>query len=775
MKEKLSTTYDKSTNSAANTLFATLREEFARETHGDFKLENPDKASLTRAITALKKDDWDFSDSALKKVSGVRVSFTNQRTGKVESDVYKIKELKELWENGNYRLPDWRTLADFLLTLQRAYLEVADKVRSKQDRERAVQTLSTLEVYGDAKAYKYSIPKPIISKFIQVWKRKPTPIDKSFLYNHLRKDSDGELYWMKDPQEIKPDKNGNIEEYIEVNVKEDDFWQSFWFINEEKIDNYLNAIPSAMCKIRDERPEAEGLPDESVEDVLLMQFPIAFLSILHMQTVYTVSIDCTKEKDNESLSFCRYDVGAFMGKEKGMLHDTQSIKTTLANNLFTGAYFSKAHVQELKQVSNSRGTAFAYIDLNGIDTVGRAGIERAKAGEAAPPLPPKWGRYLMGVKGDKPIFPIDTKMCLFRLAAFIATVADTSVPALRQVLYVFGDGECGKTTLLEAIRRLIGPSACTTLGGEPKDWCDSKTFAIRNKALVVVSEMGTEPEKFFQDTMIKSMTGQGHFPLRKLYGMAHDYDAEHLMIVVSVNGKMAVKDDFVSSRILPIGMTKNYLFTEMRSKTDLWEDLLSERAEFLQWCFDTKAYYGAQTRPDGRPFMLGPELDMVVTDADYEHLLHSDDELTAEFVSNLRGTAIQHIGQLPNCPFRHLMVYSQSEITKGLNEYRDLLIQKIFVLDPEAQMSNTELNFAMNRFLTDNDDPEIAFLLKELGFKVTKDASIMKGPAFKELRTALLDKGVESKNQGKGRFYCGIRLRRKDERKSLHLGGKEEV
>jgi hypothetical protein len=274
--------------------------------------------------------------------------------------------------------------------------------------------------------------------------------------------------------------------------------------------------------------------------------------------------------------------------------------------------------------------------------------------------------------------------------------------------------------------------------------------------------------------MIKSMTGQGQFQLRKLYGMAHDYDAEHLMAAVSVNGRMAVKDDFVSSRILPIGMTKNYLFSEMRSKTDLWADLLSERKEFLQWCFDTKAYYGAQTRPNGQPFMLGPELDLVVTDADYENLLHSDDELTAEYVSTLRGTAIQHIGQLPNCPFRHLMVYSQSEITKGLNEYRDLLIQKLFVLDPEVQMSNTELNYAMNKVLTENDDPEVIFLLRELGFKMSKDSSILKGSAFKELRTALLDKGVEAKNSGKGRFYIGVRLRRKDEQKSLHLDGVEE-
>lgn len=764
MKEKVSTLYDNKTNSVKNSLFATLQDDFSRETHGVFTLGNPDKPSLSKVIAKIRKENG-ITDSTKKLKSGVRVSSINPRTGQIETAVYKVYELEELWANGDYTLSSWRSLLDFLMAYQQSYLDVADKVRMKQNAERDIQSPSTLEVYGETDSYRASKPKPILGRFIPVYKRQPTEVDKDFLYDNLRKDSDGSLYWKR--SFCKEGESG----YVLVDEKKPDFWMEFWKTNEEKIAWYLNAIPANLCKIRDERVD-DGLPDKCVEDQLLAIFPMAFLAILHMQTVYSVMIDCETQK--ESLAFCRYDVGVYMGREKGMLCDTQSIKDALASNLFKGAYFNTNFVQTLQQASNAQGLAFSYIDLSGVDVSGRTGVQRAEASEDVPELPPKWSVFLKGINGNTPIFPIDTRMCELRLAYFVACVADASIPSIRQALYVFGDGECGKTTILEAISKIIGLDCCATLGGSPEDWVDSKTFSLINKVLAIIPEVAEEPHKIFESPFFKSATGGGTFQLRKLFGMANDYTPQHLLFAMSVNGKLSVSTDYVASRILPIAMTKNYMFSQMRSKRDLIADLLSERKEFLQWCFDTKAYYEHQKRGDGTPFSMStPSGVLIVTDAQFKSLLRSSDPLTSDFVSSIRNEALQNVGQVPGCAYRHLTVYSQTEITKSLTEFRDLLIKKLFVFESEAILKNIDLNYRLVQALSDSSDPELSFLLKELGFKMTKDQSVLKGMPFKDLRASLLSKGVTAENPHGQRVYVGVRLRRKDEKIMLHFEGEE--
>ena len=753
-KEKLSEVYDNSTNSTIGTLFEDLRGEFEIQTHSEFHLCSPDKRSLSKTILMLSKTPH-VEGRDVKKKSGVRLTWADAFSGKDVTEVVTIEKLQNMWTSGKYQLASWRTLQDFLKVLQRGYEQVADKVRAKQSRERERLSPSTLEVYGETGSYRQSKATPIIGRYIPTYERRPTEADSKFLYNHLRRDSSDTLYWCG------KDTNGQ-DTVIEIDVKEPDFWLSFWATNDDLISHYLNEIPTELCRLRDEHAEdGIGLPPKSIEEELLPFFPIALLSVLHMATVFSVSIDTETEK--ECLDFCRYDVG--IKTRDGLLCDKATIKTTLTDTLFDGAYFNPAYVTRLKQVSNAVGTAFTVIPLDGVDTTGRKGKELAESKSEPPKLPPEWAKFLHGTDGKRCIFPNDPRMCELRLAFFVAVCANASFKNIRQALYVFGDGECGKTTLLEAIRIVIlGEEACATLGGSPKDWYDSKTFGLKNKALVVVQEVDEHPEEIFNDSMFKAITGSGVIQLRKLYSMSNDYKPEHLMFAMSVNSKMAIKDDFVSSRILPLGMAKNYLFSEQRHPTEIFDSLRPERELFLQWCFDTKAYYENQTRINGEAFSMTTSGGvLVLTDDEFDNILATDTPLTADYIASCRVEAIQHIGQIPGCSYRHLNVYSQSELTKTKLELLEEFVSKVFVFEKSAEMKAKELQILLYELVT-RKEKKLQFYLSELGIEVPKGKSMIAGRGYMDLVAYFCEKrGVSKTRRNCGYVYTGVRPRTKDE------------
>lgn len=748
-KEKLSEVYDNSTNSQINTLFAKLKEEFEKVTHGEFHLESPDKRALSKAVQLFSKTP-NPEGTDIKKKSGVRLRWADAFTGKEVNEVVSIEKLQGMWTSGKYQLGAWRTLPDFLLALQRGYMEVAQNVRQKQSRERERLSPSTLEVYGETGSYQQSKAIPIIGRYIQTFDRKPTEADKDFLYKHLRRDATDTLYWVG--------KDGDV---MEVDVDNPDFWDSFWAINDSVISWYLNAIPEDLCRLRDERAEdGIGLPPTTVEEELLPKYPIAVLSILHMSTIFSVSLDLDTGK--ESLDFCRYDVG--IKTRDGLLCDKITVKAKLIETLFDGAYFNRKHVTQLKQVSNAQGTAFTTISLDGVDTAGSNGKALAESKSEPPKLPPEWSRYLHGSNGKRCIFPIDPRMCELRLAFFVAVCADISLKPIRQALYVFGDGECGKTTLLETIRIVImGESACTTLGGSPKDWYDSKVFGLRNKALVVIQEVDEHPEDIFNDPMFKAATGGSTLQLRKLYSMAHDYKPEHLLWAMSVNSRMNIKDDFVASRMLPLGMTRNYTISEMRHPTEIYESLRPEREAFLQWCYDTKAYYENLTRANGEKFSMTTSGGvLVLTDDEFDNVLGTSEPLTTEYITNARVEAIQHIGQIPGCSYRHLNVYSQSELTKTKRELLAEFTSRILVFETSATMEAKVFQQLLFE-LTFVKDRRLSYYLSELGIEVPKGKSMIAGRGYNDLLSYICECGCTRARKTQGYVYKGVRPRTKDE------------
>jgi len=108
-----------------------------------------------------------------------------------------------------------------------------------------------------------------------------------------------------------------------------------------------------------------------------------------------------------------------------------------------------------------------------------------------------------------------------------ALTGDGSEKAL---FFLHGDGDNGKTTMLEVIRRLLGPYAgmvmIDTLMSKSQDATRQQAVAqLYGKRMVTASE--SEEGRRFNESILKGITGMGRLMGRRLYENAFEFDPTH--------------------------------------------------------------------------------------------------------------------------------------------------------------------------------------------------------------------------------------------------------
>lgn len=768
---------DTSTDMRLNTEFAELQKRFAAATHDAVLLTSVSPKDAKAAYKAFGKNgEIDYAKHANLE-TGIYLSAFDSCTGKMgKAEVCKLGRLHGIWTNAAFTLSqEWREV-EFIKAVSDAYKSCQKARLPKERRERVSSSPVNQAVYGDD-SLKYD-KYPVLRSFINLNKWSRGEADNAFLYGCLRSDTAGNLYWHRrftKRQEI-PDLDASDkevwsfyndqsdEDFVPINVKDGTiqdsprFWSAFMLDQGDYIEHVVHAIPQRCEELRLDNDVENGLPVQTVEETLADEFPLCLLAATDLVSVRHVYKDSEGKERHDFVRFdiswrCAENAYGSVGTHNGALI------SSLSKTMLSEAYFKANEVARLHQCSNTRGKGFTFLDIDGVDKSGKGGKQLALDGKESPTLPPKWRRFLFGADGKHSIFPNDPRMCLLRLAYFVASLMDADEPQIRQALYLCGNGEDGKTTLMTMIQATIGKSAFASLSGDPADWVDSKSYALVHKVLCVIPETQC-PDKVLSSALFKAITGGGQIQLRKLFKMAMEYQPEKLLFAVCTNCEARIDEPWMASRLLPIGMAPNYEFGDKRKIVSFVRDAYAERTPFLQWCFDTVSYYRNLKRADGNPFsMVGSDGLLVVTDDDFDELLKSPTELTSQEVQSKREIAIDQMGRTSETRAPLFYVVSQSESRLSQEESIKKLLASLNIQKKDgAKLRAMDLSWAIAEFAQeDKGKKKNRQLVIEAG--LNPDARITQQRAFGRVTQLIVAiYGVRRARNGEGTYFQGICL-----------------
>ena len=512
----------------------------------------------------------------------------------------------------------WNSTVAFLDEVKSFEAELVSKTHKKiVSHATETSALSDAVIAAESSTYKWLI----FNTGLNALANEITDVDKEFIYNRLAilPDNNGSLstgqyYWkFNDGYSIIPMEKDN--RTIEIDPE---FWNKWWDENRVAVLNYTKAVIETLAIMCISEKQGEMVeynnqivPPNQIEELIRQRCPSCILRCLTVGQVY-------RKRQTEDK-----DVIVPTGEFIPALRLTQCLQRTsmesvdweslLAKNLLRGIDLKR--VKQLKIFSNSPCTSQHYL--------GPIPIPRATDTEPTLDKCPTWNMFLNGK------FP-SPKMGKFRLASFILSVIDAN-NYNRQLLYTTGNGSDGKTTLLEAIIRMFDPKV--TNNSLPASAFASQ-FGLKdaiNKRLLMIDDTKlNEMNSFINSDTVKRVTGAGATGQLQIDIKNRNPIAWHVSgckMMVATNGYMTLSDEATISRINPLLILQNYKRSQAMDQETLENKLVSERAEFIQWCADYFNYYVNITNANGERNRLYSGVGVqVLTDAMWEAWLNAEED-----------------------------------------------------------------------------------------------------------------------------------------------------
>lgn len=512
----------------------------------------------------------------------------------------------------------WNSTIAFLDEVKSFEAELVSKTHKKiVSHATETSVLSDAVTAAESSTYKWLI----FNTGLNALANEITDVDKEFIYNRLAvlPDSNGSLstgqyYWkFNDGYSIIPMEKDN--RTIEIDPE---FWNKWWDENRIAVLNYTKSVIETLAIMCISEKQGEMVaynnqivPPNQIEELIRQRCPSCILRCLTVGQVYRKR----QTEDKEVI----VPTGEFIPA----LRLTQCLQRTsmesvdweslLAKNLLRGIDLKSA--KQLKIFSNTPCTSQHYL--------GPIPIPRATDTEPTLDKCPTWNMFLNGK------FP-SPKMGKFRLASFILSVIDAN-NYNRQLLYTTGNGSDGKTTLLEAIIRMFDPKV--TNNSLPASAFASQ-FGLKeaiNKRLLMIDDTKlNEMNSFINSDTVKRVTGAGATGQLQVDIKNRNPIAWHVSgckMMIATNGYMTLSDEATISRINPLLILQNYKRSQAMDQETLENKLVSERAEFIQWCADYFNYYVNMTNANGERNRLYSGVGVqVLTDAMWEAWLNAEED-----------------------------------------------------------------------------------------------------------------------------------------------------
>lgn len=710
-----------------------LLNEFKGCTGNTKEITTPHIKSGTLGLLLTYLDKKKTNAKTENEATSISIVDINTDDGTKTVNNLTLKRLRAMWENPNFKLAQhFGEIKSFIIQMRAATLKYENLVAEHRIEKMEKFDKATEALYGiDIKRLSIQLGQSLLPPGIN-------DADKEFTYDNLRINS-GELYWVNTVGKLSPifvdEKSGAISKGCEFLEEWDSF--AYPFIQKYQADVIKQA--EALYK---GTPIENGLPTDSFDTILAGRIPRIILQNLDL-IVKARKDNSAENSDNKTYIPDGFEVS---------IHEpsnVQSMSLEKWRNIYTNQlckYVKKSYVTPVKQFSNTKGAGITYFSLDGINTNGNKSITR-------PQLPPNWNALIFGKNGDRSLFACDAEMSLLRLAYFVSNlVLEDSYS--RQILFCAGGGNDGKTTLCSTLSALLGNENAVSLNPAQLD-NDGNRIGLINKSFVYMPDVG-QPSKILDNSIVKQLTGRDPMAMRKLYCSPFTYTPEHCFVAVTTNKTIYAKGIHQTSRILPLTFQINYTADQQKSPTVLQSELLSERTEFLQWCFDMLRFYKERKNANGQTLALitGNSL-RLLTDERYNEWLNGHLEMNkSDDIALERKTQLNmELEALNNGPGRFVALCEEdSEETD--DELFGRLFGQTFEKDPNGFVSKADLQM----YIMENEKD---LLVKALGFKTANLSYCNRYRLFlKYVRSA---EGVEETNtrcdKTMTRGFKGIKLK----------------
>ena len=613
------------------------------------------------------------------------------------------------WIKWHNNIPElsarWSTLYDFFVEVNACGQELQDKVIEKVQEESKTSTPMNDLIEGRSIVTKWGM----FSTRTRA-NREASAVEKEFVWNKLaivksseEEADDGQLYWkFNDGYRMVPLQT-RANQTLEIDPTDYGFWKRWWDENREMVYQYEQEILNTLSKYYIQKKNRNNnvldleytgedkntlIYDKDVESLIFEKCPRCIMNALNFGHRM---IDDGNKKLIPTCVFI------------SALKKTETFKVTQMEENDWTSVLSKTLLMYVDKEKLKRIKIFSNKSEGGVYNLGAVPVPREFNTPPTLDACPTWKMFLTNK------FP-SPKMSLLRLARFVLSILD-SKDFSRQILLCLGPGGDGKSTMIDSIGEMFGKFSQST----SIDNCIDNNFGLStciNKRFIIIgdtAQANKSVQRFFENSKIKQITGSGSETASLQVDIKNKnpiswYPSGAKIAVVSNATRLFLNGEAMTSRISPLYFEKNFTRKQEMAQKVLQAKLVSEKAQFLQWCMDYYHYYTTLKNVKGETNLLHlPNRVAIVTDQQFDDWYNGKEDNI--FSDNLEDIQIKRYtkeafevsttGSKSSLPVLNIRYNEQDEGLDELDTEWDDALDVLFKQDDNGFISFNEIKQAL--------------------------------------------------------------------------------
>lgn len=690
---------------------------------------NINAASLSKVIKSRKADKSDMKVGIFYQTKTPSGDFdTNKK-------VLSYKDLSALYSNCQEFTEQFPSFEVFVQTLYKLVVDNAKtkteiKVINNNNNSIANQVISEGKTEGAIPQLPNYIKIPLNTNFSAICYQTTEP-DKWF-FDRMCIDESGQLYWrfktpIADcgcvyPISIRVDKGKKVIDDDSI------FWEHFFEEESANLQQYCIEVDKYIKNFY------AGITDLSNYESGLPAFEAGLRSICPTVLINSFDIAFIVKTKGKNIENAAIDIGLRLKSGEGF--DRATFQSILSSTLIRSIPMSKLNT--IKIFDDTATNAVHKLPTRPI---------LDKIPTSHPNLKeyncPNWDVFLRGKSHEGYTKFPSQRMGEFRLAKAVVSMCERD-DFSRQILSLAGEGDDGKTVFIDALRDILGKNLVSP-GKSQNDLTSS--FGMQNminKRVIVFDDIA-DPYKFFNNEIVKQISGAGNSPLeiQRKFLSAWTWKPSGCKIIMSANKPYILYDEATITRCLPLTFLKNYTMRNVIASDDLKNALVSEGKNFIRWCYAVCMYYNTvknckgercplfKGANDSQYSFIGKNV-IICSDEQFDAWMNGTLDLAPNDVSlfrSQRNDAFTTESQIPHKATSFITLKQEDSEECEVNDYFNDLCECIFIKDENAHITAADFALNMLDFIymkeiesTENDtSAKIYKLMRASGFSVYKD------------------------------------------------------
>ena len=613
------------------------------------------------------------------------------------------------WIKWHSNIPElsarWSTLYDFFIEVNTCGQELQDKAIAKIQEESKTSTPMNDLIEGRSIVTKWGM----FSTRTRA-NREASAVEKEFVWDKLaivksseEEADDGQLYWkFNDGYRMVPLQT-RANQTLEIDPTDYGFWKRWWDENREMVYQYEQEILNTLSRYYIQKKNRNNnvldleytsedkntlIYDKDVESLIFEKCPRCIMNALNF------GHRMIDDGGKNLIPTCVF-ISA--------LKKTETFKVTQMEENDWTSVLSKTLLMYVDKEKLKRIKIFSNKSEGGVYNLGAVPIPREFNTPPTLDACPTWKMFLTNK------FP-SPKMSLLRLARFVLSILD-SKDFSRQILLCLGPGGDGKSTMIDSIGEMFGKFSQST----SIDNCIDNNFGLStciNKRFIIIgdtAQANKSVQRFFENSKIKQITGSGSETASLQVDIKNKnpiswYPSGAKIAVVSNATRLFLNGEAMTSRISPLYFEKNFTRKQEIAQNVLQERLVSEKAQFLQWCMDYYHYYTTLKNVKGETNLLHlPNRVAIVTDQQFDDWYNGKEDNV--FSDNLEDIQIKRYtkeafevsttGSKSSLPVLNIRYNEQDEGLDELDTEWDDALDVLFKQDDNGFISFNEIKQAL--------------------------------------------------------------------------------